>query len=262
MSCLHICGLSHTGQVRQENEDAFLVGVMVEKQFLDLKLDEEGLFFSRWGLLCAVADGMGGHRAGAVASQQVLDALAFEHFRFDRREEHRQAKERLNRQIKMFHRHLLERGAREPALAGMGTTLTGIYLRSGFALCFHVGDSRLYRFRGGALMQLTSDHTPETATGNIPEHGGRSPKSGVVTNCIGGGVDNCSPSFRTVPFTDNDILMLCSDGLSDMLELEAMEKVFSEQQDLVVIARQLLEGANLAGGKDNISLVLVRKEGC
>jgi protein phosphatase len=143
----------------------------------------------------------------------------------------------------------------------MGTTLTGIYLRSAFALCFHVGDSRLYRFRGGALMQLTSDHTPETAAGSISEQGGRRPKSGVVTNCIGGGVDNCSPSFRAVPFGENDILLLCSDGLSDMLELEAMEAVFSEQHDPAEIARQLLEGANLAGGKDNISLVLVRKEG-
>lgn len=261
MSMLRVCGLSHKGQVRAENQDAFLINGMVEQELLGLKLAEEGLFFTRYGLLCAVADGMGGHRGGSVASKQALEALVFKFSQLAELENVQQASKYLQRQILNIHRRLLERGAREPELAGMGTTLSGVYLRPSFAFYFHAGDSRLYRFRAGALMQLTSDHRPEVAFGTDSARFDRGAKSGVITNCLGCKAANCSPESKEISFREKDILLLCSDGLSDMLELEAMEAIFEQEQDLAETARQLVSEANVVGGLDNITLVLIKKEG-
>jgi len=260
MISLHACGLSHVGQVRPENQDAFLINGMVEQSLLELKLTEQGFSFSRFGLLCAVADGMGGHRGGSVASRQVMEALAIEFFRLAEIEDVHQVSEHLHRHILDLHQHLLERGAREPELAGMGTTLLGVYLRPDFGLYFHLGDCRLYRLRTGALMLLTSDHSPKVAFGTNPAVSGQSSKSGVITNCLGANAPSCSPEIKKVSFLADDLLLLCSDGLSDMLDFDAIEAILNQRQDLAKTARQLVSEANRSGGFDNISLLLIKKE--
>ena len=261
MISLQACGLSHIGQVRQENQDTFLINGMVEQKLLALKLDEAGLSFSRFGMLCAVADGMGGHRGGSVASRQVLETLALEFPRLVNIPDALQVNEYLHRHILAIHHHLLERGAKEPELTGMGTTLLGVYLRPDFGFYFHLGDSRLYRLRAGALMQLTSDHSAEAAFGAHFADPKRTSKSGAITNCLGGNLISCSPDIKKLSFLENDLLLLCSDGLSDMLELETMETILKQRQPLVETVHQLVDKANTAGVVDNITLVVIKKEG-
>jgi len=260
MTMLHVCALSHIGKVRTENQDAFLINGMVDQEFIELKLSEQGLIFNRYGLLCAVADGMGGHRGGGIASKQALDLLSLEFHRLAKLEDVQRASQYIDHCILNIHRQLLGRGTKESELSGMGTTLLGVYLHPGFACAFHAGDSRLYRFRSGTLMQLTSDHRPEVTL--VTNYGRLSSdvKSGIITNCVGCNANSCKPELSKVSFHRNDTLMLCSDGLSDMLELEFMEAILNQEQNLPESTRKMVAEANKAGGFDNITLVLIKKE--
>jgi len=234
---------------------------MVEQELLEPKIFEQKISFIGDGLLCAVADGMGGHRGGDVASRQALEALATESPRLTQLKDAKLVGEHLEQYIQNIHRELLERGDREPELSGMGTTLLGVYLHPDFALCFHAGDSRLYRYRGGTLMQLTSDHSPEVIFGTNFADSAHNRKSGTILNCLGGDAVNCSPEIKEISFREKDILLLCSDGLSDMVELETMDILFDQELNLPETAWQLIAEANKSGGLDNITVVLIKKEG-
>ncbi len=237
-------GRSDVGRVRQGNEDAL---------FADA---ERGVFI--------VADGMGGHVAGEVASQIVTETvgpgvgLAIE--------DGLRGAELQNRVLELIeqaNRAILERADNEPEKRGMGTTLTLLTLGPGDGyLIDQVGDSRGYLLRDGTLSQITRDHTvvqQQVDRGALtPEQARDHPLSHILTRALG-----TELSVEVDTYGDEvqpgDIFLLCSDGLSGMLADEQIQEIVSSPtDDLQEIADTLIDAANDAGGMDNVTALVVK----
>jgi serine/threonine protein phosphatase PrpC len=195
--------------------------------------------------LCAVADGMGGHRAGEVASRYVARRLAADG---ERHTNARVAAETL----KVIDAELYSAMRADENLLGMGTTVVGFVLAPGF-LWFNVGDSRLYRIADRHLTQVSVDDTPP------------GPRSGLITQSLGGSPPppGSAPSMIAPHVGEEELTvparyLLCSDGLTDMLDDEDIEGCLT-LVDMDAVA-QLFDRAMRAGGADNISIVLVSIE--
>lgn len=224
-------GATDTGRVRARNEDTFLVDLAAG--------------------LVVVADGMGGHAAGDVASQTAVARLA----------DAFHASGDLPAAVGAANHALIERARQSAELTGMGTTITAVYLQSNLLHCAHVGDSRLYRLRAGRLTQLTRDHT---VAEDMIEQGALTraaamghPLSSMLTRAIGSRTEVEVDAF-TESLEKGDLLLLCSDGLSGLVSDEDLTVLLGQELELELLAGQLIEAANLRGGTDNITVVLVR----
>ena len=228
------------GLRRSENEDAYL-------------LDTEG------GLFC-VADGMGGHAAGEVASRLAVEVLAREMARPD---DGATLDARLRAAVAAANRAILETAERDPALAGMGTTLTALALArddGGYTIA-HVGDSRAYLFRRGKLSQLTADHTwvqQQVDAGLLtPEEARGHPFSSMLVRAVGIAADPEIDIIRG-DLEPGDLILLCSDGLSGMVDDDEIASILARDLPLDDTARELAAAANRNGGADNITAILIR----
>lgn len=231
LALVELVELSDVGRVRHHNEDRALGD----------------------GPVFAVADGMGGAKAGEVAAQMAIDAVA------ELRgpvalDDVRRAIERANGRI-----HEMARVDSEKA--GMGTTFTGALL-SGAALgVVHVGDSRAYLWRGGELSQLTDDHSVVAELvrrGSLTrEEAEVHPHRNVITRALGA-ESRVRPDVVTHPLQDGDVVLLCSDGLSTYVRDDDIAAALAGASDLHGAATALVERANRAGGADNITVVLAR----
>lgn len=258
---LHVCGISDLGCKRDENQDAILVDSIIEKKEIRLALPIEGHYYSHYGLFCAVADGLGGQKGGAVASLIALEFLAGKKYELSKLSHSSQVEDYLRDNIQSIHKQVIGQGQLNHELEGMGTTLTGVYLHSNYKVFFHVGDSRLYRFRGNFIMQLTMDHSLESLTQQEGGEYDQASKSGIITSSIGGGkLGSCKVDTGEINFIKGDILLLCSDGLSDLIALESMEEILAGRDDLATAAHCMVYAAKEAGGSDNISLVLIENK--
>lgn len=219
------------GQVREGNEDSFLA--------------EEPLF--------AVADGMGGHRGGEVASQLALETLEVL-FRQARSSSLAQHVQEANRVV--FERSLLDR-----AVAGMGTTLTAALVEGSLVRLAHVGDSRAYLLRAGEMRLLTEDHTlvhRMVEEGEITaEEAEVHPHRSVLTRALGVDVE-VAVDEGAVDVRDGDRLLLCTDGLTAMLAETQIREILSAAAEPDEAAKRLVRAANRAGGVDNITVVVLR----
>lgn len=223
---------THQGMVRQNNEDAVFPASSGE---------------SGGPTVLIVADGMGGHVAGEVASRLAVNAAASSEL---------EAADR----VAAGNRAIREEVAREPDLEGMGTTMTLVSLDpDGTARFGHIGDSRAYLYRDGDLAQLTEDHTVAgelASLGQIePDEVESHPQRHMLTRTLGltrfVDVDEVEVSLET-----GDRILLCSDGLTEMVDDARITEIISEGTPDDV-AWGLIEAANTAGGVDNISVVLV-----
>ncbi len=227
---------SHTGKVRRTNEDSFL--------------DLPPLF--------VVADGMGGARAGELASRLAVDT-----FRELPPLEGESGEDRLRRTILESNRRVLARAKSDPATAGMGSTVTAVLVDGdGERLVLgHVGDSRAYLLRDGALQQLSHDHSLvaelERAGRLTREEAAVHPQRSVITRALGAGpeleVDTSIVSVR-----DGDVVLLCSDGLSGLVGDLAIANLLGGGGSLAEGVRRLVRAANDAGGDDNVTAVAFR----
>jgi serine/threonine protein phosphatase PrpC len=207
--------------------------------------------------LLIVADGMGGHPAGDVASQIAMSTL-FEAFpalpEGDLGLALKQAYRRANEAV-------FQAGEDEPAHAGMGTTLTSALLHGKYATIAHVGDSRAYLLRGEALTQVTRDHTvvaDEVAQGRITaEAARRDPRRNRLTHVIGTHprLESKLPAIFELTLLPGDRLLLCSDGLYDVLDKDEMRRALLGQ-DPAAAAQQLVEAAKERGTRDNATAVV------
>lgn len=240
------------GPVRENNEDCFLIDL------------ETGLF--------VVADGMGGHASGEVASaiavQTVQDVLVNaqdpEETRLDRDalDDDDAIRERLRYAMNQASVRIRKAALDNPAHSGMGTTLTVLLIENGTAHFGHVGDSRLYLFRDGRIKRLTRDHTvvqQEIDAGRLtPELARIVPHKNILTQSVGyhGPVE---PDTSTRPALPGDIFLLCSDGLTDPLDDNALARICSATpfEDL---AEELVQQALHHGTEDNVTVVLIRIE--
>ncbi|WP_249011302.1 Stp1/IreP family PP2C-type Ser/Thr phosphatase [Conexibacter sp. DBS9H8] len=209
--------------------------------------------------LFVLADGMGGAAAGEVASQ-----IAIEAFRAGLPAKGG-SEERLAVVAQRANREIYDRARADPRLDGMGTTLTAVYLdadRRVLALA-HVGDSRAYRLRDGELTRLTEDHSlveELVKDGRLTEEEAfEHPQRSIITRALGQEpiveVDTLS-----YPAGPDDVIMLCSDGLTDMLPERTVAELLAAAPDLDTAASRLIDAANEAGGRDNITVVLFRVE--
>ena len=226
---------SHQGRIRDNNEDR----VYPES---DGKTGDT--------VIVAVADGMGGHAAGEVASKIAI-------------EEATKTKGTPERRVKTSNEAIIDAVLEKPSLAGMGTTLTLAQLDPiGRATIGHVGDSRAYLWRDGVLTQLTVDHSfvqEEIAAGRMePEEARDHPKRGLITRALG--MERDIPvDVKRIRLLANDRLLLCSDGLNSMINDDAIGRILGEGSPSEA-AWELIEAANKAGGHDNVSVVVVVTE--
>ena len=222
---------THQGLVRSNNEDAFLID------------DQRALF--------AVADGMGGHRGGEVASRTAIEALRASVANGSPLHE---AIERANAAV-------LTRAAGDDELTGMGTTLTAVTTVGGRQLLIgHVGDSRAYLLHDGDLHRATDDHSlveELVREGRLtPEQAEAHPQRAIVTRALG--VDeHVDVDIYTLDVVAGDRIILCSDGLTTMVRERDIERVAGTETDPQRLADALVAGANGAGGEDNITVVVI-----
>jgi serine/threonine protein phosphatase PrpC len=204
-----------------------------------------------------VADGMGGAQAGEVASQ-----MAVETFEAGLPEDGT-PEERLAEVVREANRRIHELSVAEHEHAGMGTTLTAAYLDDGYVAIAHVGDSRAYLFRDGELARLTQDHSlveELRQRGKLTEEeAAEHPQRSIITRALGPEpdvqVDTSSQAVRS-----GDVVLLCSDGLTSMISEQEISQILASAPNLRAAGDRLIDGANAAGGKDNITVVLFRVE--
>ena len=264
MAKLVICGKSNIGKEREHNEDTFLMGCIVDnKDEVYLELPLESSYIKKYGFLAAIADGIGGHSAGEVASGLTLDLLSRQFMLFPKgafsKEEIKIA---LKDSILSIHNTILETAKTNPVYSDMGTTLVGVYFTSNGFYVYHVGDSRLYRLRNNGLKQLTKDHSLIQSlieSGQIAvEESHNHPQKNVIINSLGGGNTKCEPEvIDSYTAFESDIFLLCSDGLSDMVNEDRIEKILNNERPIRARVSELINTANENGGKDNITVVLI-----
>lgn len=257
---------SHRGLVRTNNEDHYLVIERRRTRSVLLTNLPEGFLplADDTAYVLAVADGMGGAAFGELASmlalrsgwEQAPGTIKWTWIINDREIE--ELKERLELIFQRIDRALLERARAEPECTGMGTTLTGAYTVGSQAFIGHVGDSRAYLYRAGRLTQLTRDHTlaQECLDEGLPvpcrswHH--------MLTNCLGGPHAGVRVEFHHVTLADGDQLLLCTDGLTDMIRKEEITHLLSQLVHPQESVRRLVDLALERGGKDNVTVVLAR----
>ncbi len=226
-------GLTDVGRQRQSNEDSFVEAPPV----------------------FAVADGMGGARAGEVASRMAVEAFA------EAPGEGAEPEAQLVAIARAANRRIYELARSDDTYAGMGTTLTAVMVSGHEVTVGHVGDSRLYRLRDGGLERLTDDHSlveEYVRAGRLaPEEAESHPQKSIITRALGVEPD-VEVDTLTCDANHGDIYMLCSDGLSGMVSEHEMAEILLERSSLEQAAHTLVDAANRAGGRDNITVVLFR----
>ena len=218
--------------------------------------------------VAVLADGMGGYNAGEVASQMACDFVLSELVRWlfeaAKTASDVDVKRAMDICVDNANRAIFNAANSNPTFSGMGTTLVLAVVRSGRVLVGHIGDSRAYRFRGGAISQITKDHSllQEQIDAGIltPEQAAVSANKNLVTRAVGV-EDFVLLETRSHELQSGDTLLMCSDGLSDMLDDHQIAGVMASTCDLSDMANRLISAANAAGGRDNIAVILVRAQG-
>lgn len=249
---LRYAGLTHVGMKRTHNEDNFAL------------LPDESLYI--------VADGMGGHASGEVASQMAVETL-MSFFRMTSRDEEvtwpykeeknlRYDENRLVTAIKFSNQRIFEASAREARFKGMGTTIVTAFFTQGGAYLGHVGDSRGYRIRDHKIEQITEDHSllNDYIKANklvTEEEIENFPHKNVIVRALGM-KDTVQVDINRLDPTEGDVYLLCSDGLSGMISDPMILEIVEGSDNLEEACEVLIQAANDAGGNDNITVAMVQ----
>jgi protein phosphatase len=261
-------GLTDRGQVRGSNEDQFLIATLVKA----LQVERTSLpqpqvqQSSSRGYLFVVADGMGGHAGGEKASALAIDSVesfvleTFKWFAQCKGREQDQVLSDFQSALGHANARVLAEAARQPELHGMGTTLTLAYALNDELFVAHVGDSRCYLSRHGLLYRLTRDHTlvEELVCRGVlpPAEAARHRWRHVVTNAVGGDSAEVKVEVHKVRLEGGDRVLLCSDGLTEMVPEQEISHVLQAEAEPEQACRRLVARANEVGGKDNITVVV------
>ncbi|MDD5621865.1 MAG: Stp1/IreP family PP2C-type Ser/Thr phosphatase [Actinomycetota bacterium] len=243
---------TNIGKVRKKNEDFFYAG--------------DNLFI--------VADGMGGHNAGEVASRIAVEVFTknFDRSLKDKIEKASSAKndgltphkieELLLRSIRTANKEVFDTAVSKSEYYGMGTTFTGCFIHGQKAYIIHVGDSRLYIKRGDEINLLTSDHT---IVGELFRRGEMSydetfdhPQRNYLTRVLGVAED-IDPDLSSHKIFKKDIILICSDGLNSMLKDIEISNIINKYKNAGDITKNLIKGAINKGGQDNITVIVIKK---
>ena len=264
-----VSGLSHPGKVRSCNEDHFLViriGRYLEKVVTSLPASEIEDRTEEVGYAMILADGMGGHAGGERASRMAITglvklALARPDwiFRLDETVA-ADARQRSRKRFRDLNTLLLNEGQQDRDLHGMGTTLTAVRNLGRRVQIVHVGDSRAYLLRKDSLHRLTRDHTYLQLlldSGQLSqEEAADFPMRHMLVNALGGFNEDVEVDVDQVEIGNGDRILMCSDGLTDMVDDEAIRRVLVETHESEDACRRLLDLALAGGGKDNVTVVV------
>ena len=266
---IDVSALSHPGYCRDNNEDHFLVtrlGRTLQTLITSLPAGDVPELTEEVNYVMVVADGMGGHAAGEIASRMAISALVslaldVPDWIFKVDEEHaREIERRARSYVQDVGAMLVERGQRDPALRGMGTTLTAARSLGRELLITHVGDSRAYLLRAGGLHRLTRDHTyaqllvdtgqlaPEAVAGSRHRH--------VLTNALGGSSEDVLVDTDRLRLEDGDRLLLCSDGLTGLVDDVTITSILREATRSSEACERLVQRALESGGRDNVTVIV------
>jgi protein phosphatase len=268
-----ISALTHTGHRRPNNEDQFFVAKAtraLETLMTSLPAGDVPDRVEELNYVMVVADGMGGHAAGEVASRLTISALAALALQIPDwilradppyvPEIERRAREVIQQVGSM----LVARGRQDPSLRGMGSTLTGARSFGRDLLIVHVGDSRAYLHRAGQLQRLTSDHTYAQMmvdAGQLsPDDAAISGVRHILTNVLGGAVDQVDVDVDLLPLEDGDRLLLCSDGLTDCVDNDAIGATLQGALSSREACDRLVQLALDGGGRDNVTVIVASFE--
>ncbi len=264
-----VAAQSDKGKKRDTNQDHFLVaraGRHLDTLLSNLPEGDLPARFDETGYIAIVADGMGGAAGGEVASRLAITTLIniVLHvpdwiLRLD--EEHAQ---KVMRRAASYYRKVKEKLAQEarlkPELRGMGTTMTGAYSLGDDLFVIHVGDSRAYLYRDGVLRRLTKDHTHAQMLADAgiirPEAVGTHRLRHVLTNALGGAESEGNAEIHRMRLFDGDRILLCSDGLHDMVDDEAIVEILKRERASNPACEALVKSALDNGGKDNVTVVV------
>ncbi|MCB9549188.1 MAG: Stp1/IreP family PP2C-type Ser/Thr phosphatase [Myxococcales bacterium] len=247
---LQSIGRTHVGRVRAHNEDS-------------LRVDRDHNLF-------IVADGVGGNAAGELASALAVETVA-EFFRASsadadltwpfKPDEDDLDGSRMVVAIRLANRRVFEAATHDPATRGMSTTVAACHFVGDRVYVAHVGDSRVYRLRGGAIEQLTEDHSLLSLMRRerkmTEEEVARFPLSNVILRAVGAQPD-VEAEVQSFPVKPGDLYLICSDGLSDMVKDPAIAAIVAASRGLEAMCDALIEAANENGGRDNVTALLVQ----
>lgn len=261
-------GLTDPGKVRTNNEDQFLIAVLLKA----LRVEQTSLpqprvqHSSDRSYLFVVADGMSGHSGGEQASALAMDSVetfileTFMWFTQFKGQDRDQVLADFQKALKQADARVLAEGVERPELRGMGTTLTLAYSLNDVLFVAHVGASRCYLCRQEVLFRLTHDHTmvqDMIQTGLLQaEEADQHQWRHVITNIIGSNTDSVKVELHKLHLEVGDRMLLCSDGLTDMLRKEEISRILQTEAQPEYACRELVARANEAGGKDNITVVV------
>ena len=237
-------GITDIGLVREHNEDTWAA------------YPEHRLFI--------LADGMGGHLAGEIASKESADHLysLFVEWNPSLKTTVDEAKVFFKNAFVRVNSWIYEQGEGDEELKGMGTTLCSLFIHQAWAVLTHVGDSRIYRFRGSKLDQLTEDHTLVSELISLgamkSEESESFPYKHILTRAIGTHA-KVEPTLNIVSVEPSDVFLLCSDGMTNYVGVEQMEEILQKKASLARKAQNLVDLAIEQGGGDNITLILVQQ---
>jgi serine/threonine protein phosphatase PrpC len=264
-----VSALSHTGHRRANNEDHFLVarlGRTLHTLTTSLSAGDVPEHTEEVNYVMVVADGMGGHAAGEVASRMAISTLiklALELPDWILRVDDGYAREiarRSRARLQKVGALLVQRGQQDPTLKGMGTTLTAARSMGRDLVITHVGDSRAYLLRGRQLHRLTRDHTHtqllvdigELAPGDVAGSRHRH----VLTNALGGSTEDVQVDTDRVPLEDGDRVLLCSDGLTDLVDDDMITTILLAATTSTEACERLVQQALDSGGRDNVTVIV------
>jgi PPM family protein phosphatase len=262
-------GLTDPGKVRTNNEDHFLIA-RFGRSLVTLKTNVDSSLipqrFDETGYALVVADGMGGAAAGEVASSLAISAgvnLALRSPKWNllpTPEEIQENMEKWRQRFRQIDAFLAQRAEADPSLFGMGTTLTIALSVAADLVLYYVGDSRAYLFRQGQLHRLTRDHTvaQELADAGCiaPEQVATHRQRHILTRVMGLGDGDLEAELQHVPLADDDRILVCSDGLTEMVPDDQIAEVLRGNAQSGDACRALVGRALEAGGRDNVTVVL------
>jgi serine/threonine protein phosphatase PrpC len=265
---VHSFGLTDRGRVRESNEDQFFVAVLLKALHIhqtSLPLPKVQHSHDR-SYLFVVADGMGGRAAGETASALAVDSVgsfvleSLKWFAECRGAEQDQVLVDFQRALADASARVRAEGAAHSELHGMGTTLTLAYSLNDELFVAHAGDSRCYLCRHRHLVRLTRDHT---LVDELVRRGGISAEEAkhhhwrhVISNALGGGCPEVKVEVHKLQLESGDIVLLCSDGLTEMLSDDKISEILDAETDPEKACRQLVARANEEGGRDNITVIV------
>jgi PPM family protein phosphatase len=269
---VEIAGATHCGHVRTNNEDHFLA-VRVHRSLetlctnlLESRLDQN---FEETGYGLLVADGMGGMAAGEVASRIALCKLMELVvntpdwiLKFTQQKDEVDLMQRITQRFRQVDNALRDEAEQNASLFGMGTTLTLAISLGATLMIGHIGDSRAYVMRGDSLNQLTSDHTLAQALVDAglanPNDDTRDALHHILTAALGASSERADPQVLRFQLLHADQVLLCTDGLTQMLDSETIASVLTEPKSAEAACNSLIDLALSAGGLDNVTVVLAR----